>query len=78
MIHGQNALDHAGENGFLLVTLTYNGLQPIIQLGRHLVHGFGQPAHFFAFVDRKASIEFATGKTFRTEFHLHKGATDAP
>ena len=69
----EHSFDHTGKHGLLLVGLTHDGLQTLLQLRRHLVQRAGEPGHFFRISRGQLVGEIAAGNRSATSRISSKG-----
>ena len=77
IVDGQHPFDHARQNGPLLVVLPDDRADPLLQLLRHLIEGFGQAGQFVGVGHDQAEAEFAAGKTLGGLPHLFQRLSPA-
>ena len=77
IVDGKDTFAHAGEHGFKLIALVDDGFNAVVELGGHLVEGFGQSGHFFRTRCGQTVAEISVGKMAGTRFHRDDGTGDA-
>ena len=70
VVDGQHSFDHARQDGPLFVVLADDGADPLLQLLRHLVEGFGQAGQLVRVGHDQAEAELAAGKALGRLPHL--------
>ena len=76
-VEGQDALDHAGEDGLALVALPDDGAELVVQFGGHVVERLGQGADLQRIGHRQAVGQVAAGEALGALLEFFQGPGDA-